>query len=115
MNSLFQLENLSCLLNFNTIFSSGQARWVRLGELDLESNTEDARPTDFVIVDRIVHPEYNPPAVYHDIALFRLEEAVKFNDYYRPICLHDGNKLLNRHLIASGWGALGYGMFDTEK
>lgn len=79
----------------------------------MESNTEDARPTDFVIIDRIVHPEYDPPAVYNDIALFRLKDAVKFNEYFRPICLHDADKLFNRHLIATGWGALGYGEYST--
>ncbi|KAK7601272.1 hypothetical protein V9T40_008713 [Parthenolecanium corni] len=104
ISEYFVLSAAHCANSFD-----GQARWVRLGELDLESNAEDARPTDFIIVERIVHPEYKPPAVYHDIALFRLKDAVKFNDYFRPICLHDADKLFNRNLIASGWGALGYG------
>lgn len=80
------------------------ARWVRLGELNIISTTDDARPKDYRIVQRVSHPDYKPPSLYNDVALFRLESDVEFSAYVRPICLNS-DPLFNPAVhIATGWG-----------
>lgn len=34
-----------------------------------------------------IHPDYNETVFYNDIGIIRLRNAVKFNQYVRPICL----------------------------
>lgn len=83
-----------------------------MGELDLDSQTEDADPHDYEIADQIVHPKYLASSLYNDIALFKLNTDVRFSDYIRPVCLYtllDLPKEKLNDLIASGWGATGYG------
>jgi len=80
------------------------AKWARLGELDYNSETADARPTDYEIVERIIHPNYKSPSLYNDIALFRLERDVHFSAYVRPICLNADNILTPSAVTATGWG-----------
>ncbi|KAJ8921900.1 hypothetical protein NQ315_008533 [Exocentrus adspersus] len=46
---------------------------VRLGDLDLAKDKDDARPQNFSIVKVIPHPLYHPPEKYHDIALLELD------------------------------------------
>ncbi|XP_015380197.1 PREDICTED: venom protease-like isoform X1 [Diuraphis noxia] len=89
--------------------SSGNvARWVRLGVLERvinESNTVD-RPKDYHIVEHVIHPDYNPPSLYNDIALFRLERNVIFSEKVRPICLNTDPSLTPLKQIATGWGRI---------
>lgn len=66
---------------------SGNAKWVRLGDLDLSTTDDDAMPQDFTIIRRISHPDYQPPAKYHDIALLELDRIVSFTLYVSPACL----------------------------
>ncbi|XP_026813600.1 venom protease-like [Rhopalosiphum maidis] len=80
------------------------AIWARLGELDYLSINEDARPTDYRIVERIIHPKYKAYSHYNDIALFRLERDVDFSSYVRPICLNRNHSLTPPAVIATGWG-----------
>jgi len=80
------------------------ANWARLGELDYLSETDDARPKDYKIVQRIIHPNYKSTSSYHDIALFRLEKDVEFSPFVRPICLNTDNMLRPPAIIATGWG-----------
>lgn len=92
----------------NYIFSLF-ANWARLGELDYNSVTDDARPVDYKIVQHIIHPNYKSPSLYHDIALFRLERDVDFSAYIRPICLNTDNKFTPPAIMATGWGKSGMG------
>ncbi|NP_001155379.1 serine protease-like precursor [Acyrthosiphon pisum] len=80
------------------------ASWARLGELDYLSETDEARPKDYRIVQRIIHPNYKSTSSYHDIALFRLERDVDFSAFVRPICLNTDNTLRPPAIIATGWG-----------
>ncbi|XKL59436.1 hypothetical protein PGB90_000452 [Kerria lacca] len=67
---------------------------------------------DFMIIERIVHPQYKEPLVYNDIALFKLHTDVQFNPYMRPICLYTldflPQKFINKAII-TGWGYTGTG------
>ncbi|KAL1117766.1 hypothetical protein AAG570_004081 [Ranatra chinensis] len=82
----------------------GVARWVRLGELDLSTTLDDEGLQDLVIVSRIVHPEYKWPAIYHDIALFKLRRGAVFTNWVRPVCLHNDPVIPVSTGVATGWG-----------
>jgi len=80
-------------------------KWARLGELDYNSETADYKPTDYKIVERIIHPNYKSPSLYNDIALLRLERDVNFSAYVRPICLNT-DILTPSAVMATGWGKI---------
>ncbi|XP_017886282.1 uncharacterized protein LOC108628700 [Ceratina calcarata] len=98
----FVISAAHCIYSLNW----GTASWVRVGDLNLESSTDPAKPQDIRIVERIKHPNYKRPSEYHDIALLKLEEEAEFNAYVRPSCLpyslpdsgDDGKA------TATGWG-----------
>lgn len=82
---------------------------MRLGELDLGSDSDDARPEDFSITERINHPGYMPPLVYNDIALYKLDRDVSFNEYVYPICLQRYTRENFTNGTVTGWGRIGVG------
>ncbi|KAJ8686281.1 hypothetical protein QAD02_022075 [Eretmocerus hayati] len=91
----------------------GDATWVRVGDLNLRSNSDDARPQDRLITQRIRHPEYRRPAQYNDIALLRLQSPVTFNAFVRPACLSLDQRLkTGENAVATGWGIVDW--FDDE-
>lgn len=90
-----------------------RVNWVRLGDLNIVSTTDDARPTDYRIAERVIHPEYKTISHYNDIALFRLEKDVQFSEYIWPICLNSNPSVdPTMQLIATGWGRTSDGMFS---
>ncbi|KAK3914417.1 Serine protease snake [Frankliniella fusca] len=95
--------------------SSGRtpAGWVLLGELDRSTDTDDALPQQVRVIDRVTHPEYNPPAKYHDIALLRLARRAALSPYVRPACLDTQDPAVTARgreaPVASGWGHNAYG------
>ncbi|KAK9506532.1 hypothetical protein O3M35_008453 [Rhynocoris fuscipes] len=84
----------------------GPARWARVGDLDISSTNEDARPQEKIIVKRTIHPNYKEPAVYYDIALFKLDSDVVFNDWVAPVCLYTDNQISATKATVTGWGRL---------
>lgn len=88
-----------CVLSFE-----GTINIVRLGELEFDNNKDDAQPEDFGVQSRIVHPGYDHPVIYDDIAILKLDRNVTFNEYKHPACLPftDGRK--SSSFIAIGWG-----------
>ncbi|ETN65690.1 CLIP-domain serine protease subfamily C [Anopheles darlingi] len=87
----------------------GQTTTVRLGELSLDSKTDEAFPEDYDVSERIPHPEYKQSSHYNDIALIKLSRKVIFTPYIRPICLPLQANGPQKRAIASGWGAIGFG------
>lgn len=87
---------------------------MRLGDIDLQSASEDASPETFGIIERFIHPNYNSPAQYNDIALLRLDRNVIFNEYISPICLQTTPNLQNTKLIATGWGRTEHGYNQSD-
>lgn len=81
---------------------------MRLGDLDLSTEGDDASPQDFGVVRAISHPDYNAPAKYHDIALLELDREANFTEYVSPACLDTGLELNKASLIATGWGKTGF-------
>jgi len=69
------------------VLSRGSAKWLLLGELNLEDSEEEAQTQDFKISEMILHPEYKLPARYNDFALFKLGMKVVFSAYICAACL----------------------------
>lgn len=87
----------------------GEVSFVRLGDLDITTETDDAQPQQFRVINRIQHPAYGSLSHYNDIALLELDHPATFTKYVRPACLPSDEDLSNAQLIATGWGALQYG------
>ncbi|XP_050070106.1 serine protease easter-like [Anopheles maculipalpis] len=105
----------------NSVKSSWTLTAVRLGEWDLESETDCstsygerlcADPVQDIAIEKvIVHPSYTVTrtSVKNDIALLRLASIAQFNDFVQPICLplmpaersisYDGKRF-----VVAGWG-----------
>lgn len=90
-------------------FKSGLVRWARLGDLNTESTKDDARPIDYRIERHVLHPDYKPPSLYNDIALFRLDGKVYPTKYHFPVCINSDPSLNPSVVTASGWGRIGTG------
>lgn len=82
--------------------------YVLLGELNYASNTDDAYPQQFNVIERIKHPNFKPPSKYNDIALLRLNSSVQFNQYIRPACLQQAHIIDASKVVASGWGKIDF-------
>lgn len=106
------MHSFSCVCfpkNKFILFLSGTANYVRIGDLNTASDTDDARPQQFNIIERINHPAYQPPALYNDIALYKLDRNVTFDAYALPICLYERMTLPEGTGVATGWGRLEFG------
>ncbi|XP_015178493.1 PREDICTED: serine protease snake-like isoform X2 [Polistes dominula] len=82
----------------------------RVGDLNLVSKDDAAKPKDYKIIDKIPNPQYKPPSLYHDIALLKLETNVEFNEYVRPACLQTTlPDSPENKATATGWGYVDWG------
>ncbi|XP_066943062.1 venom protease-like [Macrobrachium rosenbergii] len=79
--------------------------YVRIGGHDLRY-TEGGVTVDAEVVDRIPHPQYQPPRRYNDIALLKLRFEVPFSKRVRPACLpHQDIRIPpGTKLTVAGWG-----------
>ncbi|XP_022185397.2 serine protease snake [Nilaparvata lugens] len=82
----------------------GAPAYAVLGDLDVESDSDDARPQRMRIVDHIEHPRYRAEDPYNDITLYRLEKHVLFDEYTRPACLNSVRYITEKQAVATGWG-----------
>ncbi|KAI4459991.1 ovochymase-related [Holotrichia oblita] len=96
----FVLTAAHCL--FSKI--NGDVKYVRVGELDISSTTDDADPQDFTIKKIYPHPNYTRTSKYHDIALLQLDKPAKLTDYVRPACLAVSEVPTYIFPQAMGWG-----------
>lgn len=81
---------------------------MRLGDLDIHSNSDDSNARQFNVIETFVHPFYKSSAKYDDIALLRIDGPIKFNEFIQPVCLVDSNEHVSQHLIIAGWGQIDY-------
>ncbi|XP_044735551.1 serine protease snake-like [Chrysoperla carnea] len=85
--------------------SMGEAKFVRLGELDLQNENDDSEPQNFIIIQIEQHPEYKEELnFYNDIALFKLNKKAKLTAYVRPACLWTKREIKSSKAMATGWG-----------
>ncbi|XP_049767023.1 venom protease-like [Schistocerca cancellata] len=86
---------------------------VRVGELDFARSDDRAAPQDVTISAVKVHPFYQPPEHYHDIAVLQLANPVEPSQYISTICLpqlgDNDDELSGKTAMLYGWGLLGFG------
>lgn len=84
-----------------------QKVYVRIGGHDLSVTEPDT--VDAEVVENIIHPGYQEPRRYNDIALLRLQLDVgqRFSKRVRPACLPTQAFRINSgaKLVIAGWGA----------
>ncbi|XP_053212679.1 proclotting enzyme-like [Panonychus citri] len=83
---------------------------VRLGEHDIENDSEDDAVKDFSVQTIKIHDAFDPKTYRNDIALIVLSEKVTFNERMAPICLPYDSQLFRfgnitgRSATITGWG-----------
>nr|XP_023026838.1 serine protease snake-like [Leptinotarsa decemlineata] len=82
----------------------GPARWVRLGDLDISTNTDGTEYQQIRVKRVIPHPKYRSPSKYHDIALLELVTPAKWTIFVAPACLDSNRTHDETKMIATGWG-----------
>lgn len=106
-----------CIINILVLTDySGEPVAVRLGVHSLSgtypSNFTDSDQSREFAVDRVVaHPEYRSASTYNDIALVRLRDRVRLDQFMRPACLATGEEddaPSGGKVTATGWGLTAY-------
>ncbi len=59
--------------------------WVRLGDTDLASTSDDFQTVEIRVASVAGHPKYSAREAYFDVAVFKLERRVQYNDYIVPV------------------------------
>ena len=78
--------------------------FVRLGDLNIQNESDGLSGIDIPLIEFIKHEKYDRLSKQNDIALAKLETAVKFSDLVRPACLWQDARLNVDSVIATGWG-----------
>ncbi|XP_068155999.1 venom protease-like [Drosophila tropicalis] len=86
--------------------TNGDVNVVRLGELDFDSESDNADPEDFNVTFSREHPDYNHKFLYNDIAIVELNRSVHFDTYKHPACLPFDDGESHSTFIAIGWGQI---------
>ncbi|CAH1175678.1 unnamed protein product [Phaedon cochleariae] len=83
---------------------NGPARYVRVGDLDISTETDRAEFQQFSVKRGIPHPDYLAPSRYHDIALIELDRQAIKTEFVAPACLDTVRFHEEEQMIATGWG-----------
>ncbi|KAL9895170.1 serine protease easter-like [Glossina fuscipes] len=88
------------------LYGTLRPNWVRIGELDYDSETDDASPEDIAIKNFIPHHQYYSTGLfrYNDIGLIQLAKEITFDDYVRPACLSPADDNHFQQFLFAGWG-----------
>ena len=86
---------------------------IRLGEFDIDSNSEPQSYVEKNCEEIVIHPKYTPQsdekfsAIFsYDLALLKLKGTVSFSPLVIPICIPDDiNDLVGKNGWITGWGA----------
>ncbi|XP_025263601.1 venom protease-like [Camponotus floridanus] len=84
---------------------------VRIGDLDLNSDSDGATPFEDFIEWKAVHPGYNPTSHTNDVAVLKTTREVPFSSILHPICLPVDDFTRNRNVentypFIAGWGSV---------
>ncbi|KAJ8921899.1 hypothetical protein NQ315_008532 [Exocentrus adspersus] len=82
----------------------GLPKYVRIGDLDLATDTDEAGPQDFNVKNVFPHPEYKKPARYNDIGLIELDRNVTLTQFVSIACLDTKRNHTEKQMTATGWG-----------
>ena len=80
---------------------------VRLGEWDVNSDSEFYPNLEYSVDSIVVHPQYQAGNLYNDLAVVRLASRVDTDQHPHigPICLpHQAQSVAGRRCYVSGWG-----------
>ncbi|KAL6435178.1 hypothetical protein ACFW04_005335 [Cataglyphis niger] len=77
--------------------------------------TDQQPGVTIAIKTMIRHPDYNPPAMYADIALVQLMNAVTFSTSIRPACLYVQYDNAPMNAWISGWGVTEFAGEQTDR
>ncbi|KAI9552842.1 hypothetical protein GHT06_020724 [Daphnia sinensis] len=80
---------------------------IRLGEWDVNRETEFYPHIEKDVISVIIHPEYYPGNLYNDIAVIKFEGAIDFgyNPHIAPICIPQRYQdFTGSRCWVSGWG-----------
>lgn len=89
-------------------------KYVRLGDLQIENDHDEAQPQDFTVKERFRHPDFKAPSQYNDIALLKLNRKARLNNYVRPVCLETRPTVTFSYKpTATGWGKTAF-LGDTS-
>lgn len=92
------------ILHYVSLFCR-KVQWVRLGDIEPESDVDDSNPQIIAVAQAVRHPDYKVPEVYNDIALLRLaREPDMSTPHVRPACLQVDTKLKKDKLNLIGFG-----------
>lgn len=90
------------------LLHSGPPKFILLGDRKLSYRRDSSRLV--VNVSEIyVHPKYEPPLQYNDIAILKLATSVKISRAVLPACIPNPHDRLDRAIgvEATGWGQTG--------
>jgi len=86
---------------------------VRVGEHDVNSEMDGAKPQDIIIASKMPHEKFDSVSFQNDIAILKLSKKVKLTPEVQPICLPTDTSLSNRNFdkskpFVAGWGATSF-------
>lgn len=82
----------------------GVVSQVLLGDLDISTEEDDARPQVLRVGEPVRFPEFKAKLRYHDIALLPLVKPAVISEYVRPACLYADRLAPGTNVTVSGWG-----------
>ncbi|XP_012545524.2 proclotting enzyme isoform X1 [Bombyx mori] len=92
---------------------------VRLGDVNLASDSEPSRPATYRVTAVQAHEQFSRVGFYNDIAVLVLAENVQKSKYVIPICLPTGDVLRESFegAVATvvGWGTTRYGGGESSR
>ena len=89
---------------------------LRLGEWDVNNDSEFFPNIEFDVLDMKIHPEYYSGNLYNDLAVIKLDGFVDFarNSHVSPVCLPDAfQSFAGSRCWVSGWGKDAFGKVGT--
>ena len=94
-------------MKINEIISFFFLYRIRLGEWDVNNDSEFYTHIEFDATDIFIHEDFYPGNLYNDIAMIRLKGYVDYtrNPHVSPVCLPDHlEDFAGERCHVSGWG-----------
>ena len=111
-SNIFLLWKQNALITFFSYSLNNEQRFIIKAGTIMRSRQGFAASTQ-AASKLISHPLYDKSTIEYDIALIKLKNPIPYNEYTRPVCLHDAAKDLSQFLecYTTGWGIKSKGNF----
>jgi len=82
-----------------------------------ESDINEKNEAMISIAQIILHPQYDPDTISHDISLLKLATPLTFSDHIQPVCLASSDSVLTpgTMVTVTGWGTTNEGGDISEQ